>query len=260
MLTDGFSPLVVADGTTEKALRLVLDHTGFRIRILSKNAVVGTERWIRLFAEHADRFVVGLSCGTMDSSWAHAIEKGTSSPSARIMALHALQDAKIPNYGMLCPIFPDVLADNGVEHLVDLINPEKCETVAGSYNDRTNWQRVRAGYPEGSPGWTWLTETYGGVHRDLARWSAYAAELYERLWAALAKRGCDGKLRYLLYEDGITAADARRFAGLPGVLLQSAPDVDGYSRNASIRALQTGPQHGRAKSGRGAGRGRSPCA
>src|SRR5436190_10810494 len=63
MLTDGFSPLVVRQGITEKALRLVLEKTSFRIRVLTKNAIVGQDYWIRFFREHSERFVVGLSIG-----------------------------------------------------------------------------------------------------------------------------------------------------------------------------------------------------
>ena len=33
MLTDGFSPKLVSDGVTKKALQLVLDHTSFRIHL-----------------------------------------------------------------------------------------------------------------------------------------------------------------------------------------------------------------------------------
>src|SRR5690606_12396317 len=109
MLTDAFSPDLVRNGITRRALELLLDHTGFRIRILTKNSIVGRAPWIDLFAEHKERFVVGLSTGTMDDSWARRVEVGTSSPSSRLRALHALQDAGVPTYGMLCPVFPGVV-------------------------------------------------------------------------------------------------------------------------------------------------------
>ena len=40
---------------------MVLDRTSFRIRVLTKNAVVGSKPWVDFFAKHGDRFVVGLS-------------------------------------------------------------------------------------------------------------------------------------------------------------------------------------------------------
>jgi hypothetical protein len=246
MLTDGFSPVLVGNGTTEKALRLVLDNTRFRIRVLTKNAVVGAQRWIDFFLKYPGRFVVGLSCGTLDGAWARKIEKGTSSPRARIEALRALQDAGVPTYGMLCPIFPDLLDGDRLHELVREIRPSLCETIwAEPFNDRANWECVRAGYPEGSDGWSWLTEAYANGRNDFV-WSAYATELYRRLRAALELRGERHKLRYLLYENPITALDSRAFAGLYGVLLQTKPREDGYSPNPFIQALQTRPNHGRA--------------
>jgi len=87
----------------------VLERTSFRIRILTKNAIVSSERWINFFRQAKDRFVVGLSIGTVDDAWAKRVEIGTSRPSARLQALRNLQEAGIPTYGMLCPVFPDVL-------------------------------------------------------------------------------------------------------------------------------------------------------
>lgn len=102
MLTDGFSPALVKDGTTEQALQMLIDHTAFRIRILTKNAIVGTPYWIDFFQKHLDRFVVGLSIGTLDDQWAKQVERFTSPPSTRLRALAALQDAGVATYGMLC--------------------------------------------------------------------------------------------------------------------------------------------------------------
>ncbi len=247
MLTDGFSPVLVGNGTTEAALRLVLEHTGFRIRVLTKNAVVGSDRWARFFLDHPGRFVVQLSCGTLDDDWATKIEIGTSIPKSRIAATRALQDAGVPVAAMLCPIFPDVMRDDGVERLVEAIRPERCEIIwAEPFNDRGNWERVRAGYGVGTYGWEWMTRVY--ADRDgRPVWSKYATFLYDRLRTALGKVGAVSKLRYLLYEDGILANDASMFAGLDGVLLQSkADEKTGLSTNPHMAALQRDPQHGRA--------------
>jgi DNA repair photolyase len=74
MLTDGFSPLLVKHGVTEAALRMVLQSTSFRIRVLTKNAVVGNPKWVDFFAGYPGRFVVGLSTGTLDDDWAQRID------------------------------------------------------------------------------------------------------------------------------------------------------------------------------------------
>ena len=237
MLTDGFSPPLVKDGTTARALRLVLEKTRFRIRVLTKNSIVGTKPWIEFFKEHADRFIVGLSIGTADDKWAKKVEVGTPPPSRRLKALSKLQDAGIPTYGMLCPVFPDVLENDRLEQLVDAIRPDITEHVwAEPYNDRQNWKHVRDGYSPKSYGYRWMTEVYENGHKDL--WSAYATELYVRVRDKAKREGWLGKLRYLLYEGGITERDAPQFAGLEGVLLQSKPGEDGMSQNSHIARLQ----------------------
>ena len=237
MLTDGFSPTLVKDGTTEAALRLLLDYTAFRIRVLTKNAIVGSQKWIDFFSQFPGRFVVGLSIGSLDDAWARRVEVGTPSPTARLRALRNLQDAGIPTYGMLCPVFPDMLASGQVERLIDQIRPDRVEHVwAEPYNDRTNWRVVRNSYSEGSMGHEWMTAVY--ERRERGRWSQYATELYERLRGHAEKNGWLEKLRYLLYEGLVTAEDAPRYSDLSGVLLQSKPADDGRSRNPNIAAIQ----------------------
>lgn len=233
MLTDGFGPNLVANGTTERALRLVLDRTAFRVRALTKNAAVGTTRWIEFFKSFPGRFVVGLSIGSLDDRWARRIELGTSPPSIRISATQALQDAGLPTFGMACPVFPDLLEAAGADTLIESIRPNLVETFwAEPFNDRANWRRVRDGYSEGSPGYDFLTDVYERGNKEL--WSRYATDLYTRLRTHAERNGWLSKLRFLLYEDLITAADAEGLGDMAGILLQSKPGGDGYSRNPHI--------------------------
>lgn len=237
MLTDGFSPVLVANGTTEATLRMLLERTGFRIRVLTKNAVVGSRKWIQLFKSYPGRLTVGLSIGSLDNEWARRIEVGTSSPSVRLEALARLQDAGVPTFGMLCPVFPDVLQAGALEELIDRVRPALVEDFwAEPFNNRTNWQIVRDGYRPGSAGYKWFTEVF--EHRNLESWSEYATELYLRVLARARDGGWVHKLHYLLYEKDIVERDAPRFAGLEGVMLQSNPAADGRSANPFIARLQ----------------------
>lgn len=245
MLTDGFSPRALASGFTKRALELLVERTALRIRILTKSCTVGKSEWIEFFLRHRDRFVVGLSIGSMDDEWAAKVELGTSKPSARLKALRALQDAGVPTYGMLCPVFPDVLTkyaaqSGGLDDLVAQIRPERCEHVwAEPYNDRANWRAVQAGYERGTREHGWFAEAF--EYGDRGPWSHYATELYARLKMIAERDGWLSKLRYLLYEHGITGNDATWFRGLQGVLLQSKPGDNGRSRNPAIAALQGVP-------------------
>jgi hypothetical protein len=62
--------------------------------------------------------------------------------------------------------------------------------------------------------------------------------LYVRLYDKLAALKCSPKLIYLLYEKQISALDAAHIAGAAGILLQDKPDVNGFSSNPAIAALQ----------------------
>jgi hypothetical protein len=220
-LTDPLSGPAYKNGTTERGLRLLLDHTKIRLRMLSKNAALGlVDKWARLMADHPGRFVAQLSIGTLDDTWARAVEKRTPPPTSRVRATRALQDAGIPTAGMLCPIFADAMEGEKLDALVDAIRPTRCETVwAEPFNDRACWEDVAAGYAEGSFGRRWLKQTFG-PGGDRARWSAYATELYVRLRDKARREGWLDRMIYLLYEGDITDADAAEFKGFEGVLLQ----------------------------------------
>lgn len=218
-LTDGFSPWAVADGLTERTLLKILRRTGFRIRVLTKSAIVGTDPWLKLFNEWPGRFVVGLSIGTLDDEWARRVEIGTSSPTARMRAHRNLQDAGVPTFGMLCPIFPGALAGDGVERLVEAIRPALCERVwSEPFNDRGNWRVVADGHAPNDPAREVLAEMFEGRNARTA-WTNYATNLYRRVHAALGSEA--HKHRYLLYQDGmgLVAKEALRMS--PGVLFQS---------------------------------------
>lgn len=232
-LTDGFSPVLLKTGTARRILELLITKTKYRIRVLTKNAIIGTPEWVDFFVEHADRFVVGLSIGTLDNEFAQRMEWRTSRPESRVKALHNLQDAGVPTFGMLCPVFPQVVDTDELERLIESVRPEQCEHVwTETYNDRTNWRHVRKCYEEGSAGWNSMTRVYG--ERDTAVWSRYATDLYVRIRDTAVRNGWTDKLRYLLYEDGITSEDAKAFRGLHGVLLQCKPNAEGQSPNSSF--------------------------
>ncbi|ACR13637.1 radical SAM domain protein [Teredinibacter turnerae T7901] len=237
MLTDSFSPYLVKNGITQKALEMLLERTRFRIRVLTKNSTVGSKSWITFFQRWPGRFTVGLSIGSLDDAWARRIERGTSLPSARLKALHKLQEAGIPTYGMLCPIFPDLLEGDRLEALIDGINPGSVETVwAEPYNDRANWKKVRAGYAKNSSGHALLSAIY--EDGDRAAWSGYARELYQRLARHSRSHGWADKLLYLLYEKDIVEHDAKAMAPFKHILFQGAKEDSGLSKNRYIQQFQ----------------------
>jgi DNA repair photolyase len=140
--------------------------------------------------------------------------------SMRLDAVQTLQKAGIPTYGMLCPIFPDMLDANNLDGLIKAIDPKKVEHVwAEPYNDRQNWRAVREGYVKGSFGYDWMTQVY--ERGDVQKWSFYAGRLYEELRRRAERSNWLGKLRYLLYEKGIHDEHIPLFKDFNGVLFQS---------------------------------------
>lgn len=232
--TDPLSP-VVEPKVLEEVLRLLVRKTSFRVRILTKNAQIGSDYWIGVLKQYGRRVVVSLSTGTLDAEWSSRVEIGTSTPAARLRALRALQDAGVPTYGMLCPVFPGLV--DRVEDLIDAIRPDKCEHIwAEPFNDRDNWQVVQAGYEPGTDEHAWFDRAFG-LEKEPDLWSDYAATLYKKLRLRAEREGWLEKLRYMLYEANVSKGHAAKYYDLRGVMLQSI-DKLGRSTNPEFRALQ----------------------
>lgn len=238
MLTDGFSPKLVKDGITEKALKLVLEKSSFRIRVLTKNQIVGTNKWIEFFKKYPGRFIIGLSVGSLDNKWAKKVEINVPPPSRRLKAYENLQAAGIPTFGMLCPVFPDVIENDSLDELINRVNPSKVEEFwAEPYNDRDNWEKVREGYDEGSDTYNWFTEVFEQKNWDLL--SKYQTDLYLQIRTKAESEGWLDKLNFLWYEGDINKKDSKRIPDLKGILWQQNPDEIGKSKNPYISILQT---------------------
>lgn len=217
MLTDAFAPQLEKAGITRRALELLLEHTAYRIRVLTKSAVIGRADWVDFFVRHRDRFVVGTSIGTLDNSITQTVEVGTSVPTARVRAHRRLQDHGVATFVMACPILPEHVA--GIPALLDELRPELSETV---------WTEVVNERGDA------LTKERGRIEN----WSAYATAWYRTFRERAARDGWTEKLKCLLYEGRIEDEHVPVFAGLAGVLLQGETDDDGHSQHAGFRALQ----------------------
>jgi len=74
----------------------------------------------------------GFSTGTINDKVAAAIERHVPSPSARLKALHWLQDKGFRTYGMLCPILPqkDAAAYKAcAQEAMQAIRADRCEEI-----------------------------------------------------------------------------------------------------------------------------------
>lgn len=117
---------------TAALCNLILDHTAWQIRLLSKSNLLARLFKDNLIPErHRQRMILGFSTGTLDDNVARAIECGTARVSKRIEALHWLQDEGYRTFGMICPSLPKGDGDymRFSREICEAIRVDRCEHV-----------------------------------------------------------------------------------------------------------------------------------
>ena len=115
---------------TAEACNLILEHTSWDIRLLSKSHLLH-----RLVADllvpkrFHQRLIFGFSTGTLDDRAAAAIEEGTAKVSKRLESLHWLQDRGLRTFGMICPSLPQDDYDRFSREACEAIRADRCEHV-----------------------------------------------------------------------------------------------------------------------------------
>lgn len=128
------SPLVDVAATQElvretvEVCKLILEHTHWQIRLLSKSKLLYRLAG-QIPAKWKDRMIYGLSLGTLDDKLAGAFERGTSSSSSRLEALHKLQDEGYRTFGMICPSLPQQDYEAFARRMAEAIRVDRCEHV-----------------------------------------------------------------------------------------------------------------------------------
>ncbi len=115
---------------TAEACNLILDHTSWDIRLLSKSSLLPKLVKDSLIPErHHGRLIFGFSTGTIDDRVAAAIEGGTARVSKRLKSLHWLQYRGFRTFGMICPSLPQDDYDRFSREACEAIRPDRCEHV-----------------------------------------------------------------------------------------------------------------------------------
>ena len=202
------SPLVdiapnveLADETIE-IVRLLLDATGWDVRLLSKSPLI--TRVAKAFSSPDDkkRIIFGVSTGTLDDQLALAIEPTCASPSKRCEALRWLQDNQYRTFGMLCPILPQPLG-LFVQQAIAEIRPDKCEYVwAEVFNVRGDSMKETLAALQ-KAGLKQATVDFDAVCGPGTKinWEQYARDTFTALASAIPMKYPNGesKLRFLQY-------------------------------------------------------------
>lgn len=178
---------------TIKACKIILTLTNWQIRLLSKSAL------LRLvaegLAEYKDRVVYGVSTGTFKDQLAISFELHASSPTARLRALHWLQDEGFRTFGMICPSLPQESYDDFAENAAAAIRVDRLEhvwaeviNVRGKSLKQTSGALRRGGFNSEA-------DRLEQVSGDKAAWEDYARKTF----LAHVKVIPAGKFRFLQY-------------------------------------------------------------
>lgn len=178
---------------TLAACRLILIHTPWTIRVLTKSAAVIV--LARDLAEYKDRVIFGLSTGTLNDQVAQQVELRASPPSARIRALETLHREGFQTFGMICPVLPQADYAKFADEVAKRILPFVTESVwvevinaRGKSFDATIAALDDAGD-------TVTKAAMQLVHDDKAAWENYARATF----TAFANVVPAGKYRFLQY-------------------------------------------------------------
>lgn len=196
---------------TVAACKLILTHTAWQIRLLSKSSLLHKvaealhdETRIAgcVFTDESlrKRMIFGVSTGTLDDGIAAAFEQDTPKVSARLKSLHRLQDKGFRTFGMICPSLPQCDAIAYMRFAMDAaaqIRADKCEHVWAEVINVRGDSMVRTCQALGTAGHTMAATLLSDVSMDPVRWEEYNRATFLAHTKALAQ--WPGKLRFLTY-------------------------------------------------------------
>lgn len=193
---------------TVEACALILTHTAWQIRLLSKSNLLPTiargleERCPDL--NPRGRVIYGVSTGTLDDDLARAFEQNTPLVRRRIQSLHRLQDDGFRTYGMICPSLPLPAGDYAgfARSMADAIRADRCEHVWAEVINVRGESMTRTVAALEAGGCHAQARELNRVSTDVAAWEDYARATFEAHASIYAgQRGPDGghKLRFLQY-------------------------------------------------------------
>jgi len=203
---------------TAEACNLILEHTHWQIRLLSKSNLLHKLVEDKLIPErHHQRLIFGFSTGTLDDRIAKAIETGTPLVSKRLQSLHWLQDRGLRTYGMICPSLPQTDYQKFSREICDAIRIDRCEHVWAEVINLRGNSLIRCLASLRSHGLITEAEQVAAVSGTGSgeRWEEYARATF----LAHTENVPSDKLRFLQYVSGTSADGWSPLRKKGGVLL-----------------------------------------
>ena len=189
---------------TAELCNLILEHTGWHIRLLSKSNLLTKLVADGMIPEqYHQRLIFGFSTGTVDDRVARAIEKGTALVSKRIESLHWLQDNGFRTFGMICPSLPQEDYQCFSSEACEAIRVDRCEHVWAEPLNVRGDSLVK----------TLAALKAAGLDAEAERLAAVSGAGHGKAWEDYARQTFlahvqnipPEKLRFLQYIDGKTA-------------------------------------------------------
>jgi DNA repair photolyase len=204
---------------TVEACKLILTHTNWQIRLLSKSPLLtkiagdlltweesNPKEASDLFGEPINvrgRVIFGFSTGTLSDQVARLIETGTPLVSKRINALHVLQDNGFRTFAMVCPSLPlpnQFQYRQFAAECAERLRYDRCEHVwAEVINLRGESFKRTINALQAGMYWE-AADLLVSVCNDPGYWEMYNRETF--LAHAEVSDKYLGKLRYLTYVSG----------------------------------------------------------
>lgn len=141
---------------TEQLVRMIFELTPFRVRILTKSALL-SEFARRFDGLDRGRLLLGFSTGIPWDDVAKDVEKGTTLPSTRFRIHQELLNEGFNMFGMLCPLLAVGDYRKMADELVAKIQPERLEKIWVEVINRRGDSLIRT-----------IARLRQGGHRDLA--------------------------------------------------------------------------------------------
>ncbi len=214
---------------TIQACTAILNLTNWRIRLLSKSTLL--PKIAEAFHSDKDRFVFGVSTGTLDDKLAAAFEEGCPKVSKRIESLHWLQDNGFHTFGMICPSLPLGSADEyhaWADEMHSALRTTQCEHVWAEVINLRGESFTRTVNALRGAGFDKEASAVERVSTNADAWEVYARQTFlahEHRMRGFNQdhpdnlAGCHPRLRFLQYPTRQTLTWWQERKGLGAVLL-----------------------------------------
>ena len=128
--TDGWSPLARGLNLGRECLRILLENSPAKVRIITKGAAVRED--FELIGKYRDRVTLGISITGLPAhdAMVRCFEPNASPPSERIAAMQEAGRRGLRTFAMLCPLLPGLFStEQDVRQLLELARTWNVEGI-----------------------------------------------------------------------------------------------------------------------------------